>query len=91
MKTILPGMRFVYQGGNSITPIPHHVTVVWDDGENVHYRTDTDPGKVRQTPRERFIEITQPDQGEQNSFFYPLQASSPRLVARRIHFKRGTP
>ena len=39
-----------------ITPITEAVTVVWNDGENIHYRKESQPIKVLQTPIKRFIE-----------------------------------
>ena len=39
-----------------ITPIKEKITVVWNDGENIHYRKESQPIKVYQTPTTRFIE-----------------------------------
>lgn len=55
------GEVFEFNGSNPflITPvcIPVTVTVVHNDGQNIHYRTDREPSKVKQTPIERFMEI----------------------------------
>lgn len=42
--------------GTAITPQDVAVTVVWLDGENVHYRKEGE-ALVRQTPLARFVEI----------------------------------
>lgn len=42
--------------GTSITPRSINVTVIWVDGDHVHYRREGE-SEVRQTPRERFAEI----------------------------------
>jgi hypothetical protein len=39
-----------------ITPITESVFVVWNDGENIHYRKESQFSKVLQTPIARFIE-----------------------------------
>ena len=50
------GDRYSFAGGNAITPITQFVTVVWCDGENVHYRKDG--GCIaEQTTLSRFLEI----------------------------------
>ncbi len=45
-----------YQQGYAITPRVVNVTVVWDDGQSVHYRIEGEL-LVKQTSRERFMEI----------------------------------
>jgi hypothetical protein len=50
------GDRFVTDAGMAITPIKRKGTVIWDDGENIHYRLDGDV-KVKQTPSDRFEEL----------------------------------
>lgn len=42
--------------GMLITPRSIDVTVIWIDGDHVHYRREGE-SEVRQTPRERFAEI----------------------------------
>jgi len=42
--------------GRAITPHSITVVIVWLDGDHVHYRRENEV-EVRQTPRERFIEI----------------------------------
>lgn len=39
-----------------ITPVTGNVIVVWNDGENIHYRRESQPIKVLQTPIARFLE-----------------------------------
>lgn len=42
--------------GKAITPHSFEVTIVWLDGQNVHYRREGET-QVFQTPVERFLEI----------------------------------
>jgi hypothetical protein len=42
--------------GKMITPITRYVEVIWDDGENIHYRLDGED-LVKQTSKIRFLEI----------------------------------
>ena len=48
--------------GTSITPRSIEVTIVWLDGDNVHYRIGKDH-TVHQTPRARFLEIISAERG----------------------------
>jgi hypothetical protein len=41
-----------------ITPIKEQVTVVWNDGENIHYRKESQPSLVLNTTISRFIDAT---------------------------------
>ncbi len=52
----ITGRSFTYMGGSTITPQPLRVHVVWDDGDNIHYRNG-DQTKINQTSRERFFQI----------------------------------
>jgi hypothetical protein len=64
-QAIVNGERWRYDGtsrhfissDSRYGPMWMYVTVVYDDGENVHYRADHSPNKVSQTPRERFFEV----------------------------------
>ena len=65
-EIIAKGQRWRYNGLNphfisssSMPPIWMYVTVVHDDGENIHYRSDHRPNKVDQTSRERFLEVAE--------------------------------
>lgn len=53
-----PGQIFIAKNqGMNITPYEIKITVVWDDGDNIHYTKENDP-TVYQTTKERFKEIT---------------------------------
>lgn len=52
------GKTYPFLGGTSITPVRLLATIVWLDGENVHYRLG-DSQLVKQTPIDRFTEIVE--------------------------------